>query len=214
MTIDLLVHEGQTRVECVALAEEEFALLDKPTYRLGVSVRPITSEDADAPFRSNKTARARARRAETFGHRVTHIEPADHYDDFLRINRSLPERQGRAMDDSYVNLKRQTGRIGDPLCPLHHRLVYGVVNSFGKVVAYASIIRCGDLVHISQFLGHGTYLNEGVMYLLAEAIIREQARFGEGVLFYNRHDSGSDGLRWYKERIGLAKGNVEWTLGT
>jgi hypothetical protein len=37
---------------------------------------------------------------------------------------------------------------------------------------------------------------------------------GDGVFFYNRHDSGTDGLVFYKERIGLRKGVVEWTLGT
>ena len=32
----------------------------------------------------------------------------------------------------------------------------------------------------------------------------------DGVIVYNRHDSGSDGLRFYKERVGLSEQHVEW----
>jgi hypothetical protein len=27
---------------------------------------------------------------------------------------------------------------------------------------------------------------------------------------YNRHDSGTDGLRWWKERCGFQEEQVEW----
>jgi hypothetical protein len=32
----------------------------------------------------------------------------------------------------------------------------------------------------------------------------------DGVVVYNRHDSGTDGLRWFKERVGLEETRVEW----
>lgn len=204
-----------TGESCVALAEAEFNTLDKPQYKNGVSIRAIEFLDTIEPFRDCRTARKRALRATRKGYRVEPFEPATRYSDMLSINRSLPERQGRKMDDAYVNLRPTTSILGEPKCRSHHVIVYGVfTQEHHRLVAYATIYRCGELVHVSQILGHGDFMDDGIMYLLAQSILADQAMNGDGVFFYNRHDSGTDGLVFYKERIGLRKGVVEWTLGT
>jgi hypothetical protein len=49
------------------------------------------------------------------------------------------------------------------------------------------------------------------MYLLVSGMISDQSDRG-GVLFYNRHDSGTSGLVYFKERLGFAAGDVEWLM--
>jgi hypothetical protein len=74
-----------------------------------------------------------------------------------------------------------------------------------------TLYRCGGLSLISMILGHGDHLRDDIMYLLAAGMIAAHAADG-GVLFYNRHDSGTDGLRYYKERLGFAERDVEFML--
>jgi hypothetical protein len=80
-----------------------------------------------------------------------------------------------------------------------------------RLRAYLTTYRVGELVLVSMILGHGEHLEHEIMYLLAEGLIDRQSN-RPGVLFYNRHDSGTEGLRFYKERIGFAAGDVEWRL--
>lgn len=214
-TIDLLGTHG-VRPDCRDFAQSEYETLHKPRYEHGVSIRVILPMYMAEPFAAHRTARKRAQRASLVGYSVRTFEPCDRHEDMLHINRSAPERQGRPMDDSYVNLVRTESKIGDPACCLHHVLMYGVFAKFtDRLVAYATIYRCGELVHVSQLLGHADRLNEGIMYLLLREVIGVNAMApGKSVLFYNRHDSGGDGLRFFKERIGLEEGEVKWTLGT
>jgi hypothetical protein len=205
---------GCTDESCLDMAEDEFVLLRKPTYSHGASIRRLVGTDAEEPFAEHRTARKRALRAKRKGYLVVTFEPRDRYADMLSINRSSPVRQGRAMDDSYVNLTPTTGLIGPPKCHAHNVTMYGVATpEHLRIVAYGCIYRCGDLVHVSQWLGHADFLDDGIMFLLAEWIMREQTAKGGRLFFYNRHDSGTEGLRWYKERIGLQEGDVRWTLG-
>lgn len=203
-----------TSDDCRALAIKEFSTLNMKRYSEGVSCRRLVSHDAEEPFAEHRTARKRALRAQRKGYRVTTFEPCTRHEDMLAINRSTPARQGRPMDEAYVNLKPTSSLIGKPSCDRHNVLMYGVLTERGRLVAYAGIYRCGDLAHVSQFLGHADFLDDGIMYLIMDAIIRSAVSTGATVLFYNRHDSGSDGLRWYKERVGLKPEGVKWTLGT
>ena len=52
---------------------------------------------------------------------------------------------------------------------------------------------------------------DDVMYLLAAGTIEEQTPLG-GFVYYNRHDSGTSGLVYFKERLGFAAADVEWLL--
>ena len=44
--------------------------------------------------------------------------------------------------------------------------------------------------------------------LFQHALGRET--FAPGLVVYNRHDSGTDGLRFFKERLGFEERQVEW----
>lgn len=94
-------------------------------------------------------------------------------------------------------------------CFRHSVHTYGVLDQAGVLRAYALVYRAGELVLVSMILGHGDHLANDVMYLLMQGLVEEQAPAG-GIIFYNRHDSGTEGLRYFKERCGFLEHDLEW----
>jgi hypothetical protein len=67
------------------------------------------------------------------------------------------------------------------------------------------------LALVSQILGHADHQDNGIMYLVAQGMLEWEASVApDGFVVYNRHDSGTDGLRWFKERLGFREVPVEW----
>lgn len=195
---------------CVDHAEPLYRQLSVPRYSLGASVMacPDSLEEWQADHR---TARKRAWRAERLGYTFAEVDYSQHADDLFVINTSLPERQGRPMTAGYTS-RRAYGPLmsAQTRCERHRTHTYGVLTR-SKLVAYLTLHRAGDLGMISMILGHGDHLRNDIMYLLAAGMIEDQAGRG-GVLFYNRHDSGTDGLVYFKERIGFRPADLEWSL--
>ena len=48
------------------------------------------------------------------------------------------------------------------------------------------------------------------MYLLFAGALTRETLAGPGMVVYNRHDSGTDGLRFFKERLGFVETPVVW----
>jgi hypothetical protein len=78
------------------------------------------------------------------------------------------------------------------------------------LAAYSWVYRAGDLALVSQILGHADRLADEIMYLLVEGIVAAESELG-GFLVYNRYDSGTDGLRFFKDRCGFVPTVVEWS---
>jgi hypothetical protein len=156
----------------------------------------------------HRTARKRAARAERRGYEFVTVDRAQRADEVYAINVSAPERQGRPMSDGYRRRPAETPDPGYP-CPRHGVHCYGVETADGTLVAYMWLYRAGQLALVSQILGHADHLENEIMYLLWQAMIEREAR-EPGFVVYNRHDSGTDGLRFYKERVGLAETPVAW----
>ena len=84
---------------------------------------------------------------------------------------------------------------------MHNIRCYGVLE--GETLrAYLTLYRIRGLALISMILGHGAHLSCDIMYRLFAGVVEDQAGLG-GWFYYNRHDSGTDGLRYYKERVGF-----------
>jgi hypothetical protein len=149
-------------------------------------------------------------RAVRFGHRFAEIEREDFAQDVFEINTSVPERQGRPMGRGYREPVHYAPLPEYP-CARHRISTYGVISARGRLVAYLWLYRVGDLALVSSILGHGDHLDEGIMFLLVQGTIEREAGDG-GFLVYNRADSGTDGLRWFKERCGFEPREVEWAL--
>jgi hypothetical protein len=115
------------------------------------------------------------------------------------------------MADGYLE-RRDRGQLPEFPCDLHNTRTYGVLTGGGwDLVAYMTLHRSNELAMVSMILGHGDHLADEVMYLLWAGMIEDQASY-PGVLYYNRWDSGQDGLRFYKERVGLREGDVSWSM--
>jgi hypothetical protein len=171
------------------------------------AVLPLTS--LNEWREQHRTARKRALRARRRGYRFAVIERHERADEIKAINLSAPVRQGRPMSAGY---HAEPTRSPLPIYPCQHHGVhtYGVETANGELVAYLWGYRSGDLALVSQILGHGDHLENEIMYLLVEGVVRDESELG-GYLTYNRYDSGSDGLRFFKDRCGFERTQVEWS---
>jgi hypothetical protein len=156
----------------------------------------------------HRTARKRADRAKRRGYRFAIVDRHERADEIYEINTSATERQGRPMSRGYHERPTETP-LPDYVCTRHAVRTYGVETGHGTLVAYLWLYRAGDLALVSQILGHADHLENEIMYLLFEGMIGEESR-EPGFVVYNRHDSGTDGLRFFKERLGLQATAVEW----
>lgn len=195
---------------CAELAAKTHAQLSAGGYESPCSLLrlPATISTWAAEHR---TARKRAAACERRGYSFLELERADWEDDIFAINTSLPERQGRPMSDGYRERQRFSPLPVQP-CDRHRISAYGVLSPERQLVAYLVAHRVGELVLVSQILGHAGHLDAGVMYLLFRESLLAQIAAGKGTAFYNRDDSGTEGLVWFKRRLGFEPGSVEWLL--
>lgn len=197
---------GCDHPSCAEIAFPLHKQLTEGDYRLcSVLAMPETVEQWRA---AHRTARKRADRAARLGYRFELIDRRDYQDDIYQINTSAPARQGRPMTAGYWT--RPVFGENPLICDRHHVYTYGVLTG-SRLVAYLWLYRAGQLALVSSILGHADHLAGDVMYLLVQGVIDDQADEG-GFLCYNRHDSGTDGLRYFKERLGLTETVVEWLL--
>lgn len=192
---------------CSEFAAPLLAQLGGGGYDFPVSVLALT--DVFEYRRGHRTARRRAARAARLGYTFAGIARERLVDDIHAINTSAPERQGRPMSPGYLELPSFAPLPAFP-CGRHAIRTYGVFAPAGPLVAYLVLYLCGDLVMVSQILGHAAHLKNDIMYLLVLSAIAEMPV--PSIVFYNRHDSGTDGLRYFKERLGFRPGKVEWSL--
>ena len=141
------------------------------------------------------------------------FEPIDrdrYLDDIFAINTSMAERQGKEMTERYRSRPDPYGPLPQYGCPRHQLRTYGVLKD-GHLVAYTWLYQMGEICLFSTILGHGDHLNAGVMYLLVAESIRDiMSLAGTKYAMYNMHQSGTEGLRFFKEQMGFAGFWVDW----
>lgn len=173
------------------------------------SVLPIPAS-VDEWRMEHRTARKRADRAMRRRYWAHPVERHKYANDIHAINMSAPERQGRPMSSGYREWPSEHPLPEYP-CVRHAIRTYGVLDDTARLVAYLWLYRSGQLALVSQVLGHADHLENEIMYLLFQNVIAYESRIDpDGFLLYNRHDSGTDGLRFFKERLGFTAQEVEW----
>lgn len=173
------------------------------------SVLPVPPS-VDEWREGHRTARKRANHSARLGYRFTPIAREEYDEDIFAINTSKDARQGRPMSRGYRERNHYLPLPEYP-CPLHAIRTYGVLDDRGSLVAYLWLYRAGELALVSSILGHGDHLANDVMYLLFQGVVEHEAPLG-GSFVYNRADSGTDGLRYFKSKLGFTPMEVEWTL--
>ena len=174
--------------------------------RWGVALLPLP-DTFDAYNSSRKTLRKNRRRAEQAGYRYELLPPLGHLDDILDINRSAPIRQGRPMHPVEMGWARETIGAWDA--------IHGVLDPGGRLRAYATIHRLGDAFAFSSLIGHADHLQNGIMYLLVSEAVRSciENRRADGSPRWLMADTfwgASEGLAYFKERVGFRPYTVEW----
>lgn len=193
---------------CADFAFPLYQQLDGGDYSWPMSVVDMNGEWKEY-YERHGTARKRFERAHKLGYYVREFDRIDEVDHIHSINTSLPERQGRPMSASYL-APPVYSELDQP-CPRHRVNCYGVFEKETEILrAYSFIYRSGQLALVSQILGHGDHLEKGIMFLLVVGLANFEWLQG-GYLTYNRHDSGTSGLQWHKERLGFRPTKVEWT---
>lgn len=206
MEIDLLSDCGD---RCLVKAMK---LRDELSSSYGDNASILRLEDTWAYLATHRTARKRAQRCRNKGYHFETLKRELHGPEITAINTSLEERQGRPMTQWYQE-KVEFSPLPEYDCPDHAYRTYGVWDGRDNLVAYIVLLICGEQILISQLLGHGDHLQQDIMYLLVtDAIAAVVDDLGPKTVFYNRHDSGTDGLRYFKERLGFQAKKVTWTL--
>jgi len=196
--------------ECAALAGPLHAQLSTGQYDWPASILHL--DDIDAYLAAHRTARKRAQHARILGYTFREFARELHVDEIHAINVSMPERQGRPMSAGYLE-RPSFSPLPDYPCVRHAIRTYGVFAPGGALVAYIVLYVCGDVAMVSQILGHADHMKNDAMYLLVAGTLRDTLeRSGPVTVFYNRHDGGQDGLRYFKERLGLGPERVAWIL--
>jgi hypothetical protein len=168
--------------------------------------------DMDEWAAERRTARKRAHRAERRGYTFHVVKRQEHSDELYEINTSADRRQGRPMSESYTKHYEYSPLPAYP-CERHQVRTYGVKSPEGRLVAYLWLYVSGQLRLCSSIIGHAGHLENEVMYLLFRGMLEaEVERDEDGVVVYHTWDNGTDGLRFYKERVGLRDTPIEWLL--
>lgn len=158
----------------------------------------------------HRTARKRAHRASRRGYSFGVVFREDHADELFKINTSAERRQGRPMSESYLK-RYEYAPLPDYPCERHQVRTYGVTSPAGDLVAYLWLYVAGQLRLCSSIIGHAAHLDNEIMYLLFRGMLQaEVERDPDGVVVYHRWDNGTDGLRFYKERVGLRDTEIGW----
>jgi hypothetical protein len=192
---------------CVKFVFPLYKQMSEGFPRLAAMPMPTNMDEWDAEHR---TARKRAHRAERRGYTFHVVRREDHSDELYEINTSAQRRQGRPMSESYLKRYDYSPLPAYP-CERHQVRTYGVKSPEGRLVAYLWLYVAGQLRLCSSIIGHAAHLENEVMYLLFRGMLAaESERDSDAVVAYHRWDNGGDGLRFYKERVGLRDTEIGW----
>lgn len=221
LTINLEYGDGE-HAECTKLPWDLYAKFTGPNkgfpeygfMEVNVSVRVLT-DDGEADWfdlPESKWMRQKIRRAVKLGYEFRAFEHDEFLDDVHEINTSMGERQGKEMSASYVARPASEPSSAGQTCAQHRRDWFGVFKD-GKLYAYANVLQCGEMMLYSRILGHGEFMDDGIMNLLVfEAAKRRHEQSGTKYAVYFLQHSGTEGLQFFKRKMGFSGHLVAWEI--
>lgn len=180
-----------------------------PNKKYGVAVIDLTQFANYGQYLSTVSGKNSAayfsRKAIKAGMSFEKFDPRNKGSEILSINNSSSTRQGKSMDESYLQA------IEYPNDAANH---YVAVMYNEIMVAYAWIIESQELLLLNRILGHSEYLDKGIMYYLLTSVVGyafENCPTSK-YLMYDTMIGASDGLKMYKKRCGFASYIVKWKI--
>jgi len=209
--------------ECLKLPQELYGKFTAPHEKyqgygamevnVAVIVIPDDIEKDWWNTAESKWMRQKVRRCQKAGYEFRHFEHNDDIDEIYEINTSLDQRQGSKMSALYTTKPEPQRSLANQPCKRHRRDYYGVFKD-GKLYAYTYILTCGELMVYSRLLGHGDALKDDVMNLMVfEAAKARNAESGTRYAIYHTADNGTEGLQFFKRKMGFVGHLVTWELG-
>jgi hypothetical protein len=208
--------------ECLKLPQELHGKFtapheDYPGYgamevNVAVIVIPDDIENDWWNTAESKWMRQKVRRCQKAGYEFRRFEHNDHIDEIHEINTSLDQRQGAKMSSLYTTKPAPQRSLKNQPCKRHRRDYYGVFKD-GKLYAYTYVLTCGEMMVYSRLLGHGDALKDDVMNLMVfEAAKTRHEESGTRYAIYHMADNGTEGLQFFKRKMGFAGHRVHWKL--
>jgi hypothetical protein len=131
------------------------------------------------------------------GYTLQKFNPNNELELIFEINTSSEERQGRKMQQSYLNKTTHW-----PNDDVNHW--YGIYSTEGKLVAYMWLYLVGEMVLINRILGHKDHLKNNVMYLMITKVIAGFINSNKiKYVMYDTFGRSENGLVLFKKRIGF-----------
>jgi hypothetical protein len=177
----------------------------------------VLPEDLEAQWwgaQSSRWLRSKVHRARRLGYEFAPFEHDDHLDDIFAINTSMRERQGRKMTDNFFDRPIELGPVrSDQPCPRHREGWFGVFRD-GTLYAYIHAFQIGEVTFTPNLLAHGDHLDAGIMsQLLFETTLWHRRVCGTSYVYYYYYEGGgTEGLRFFKEKMGYTPHRVQWQL--
>ncbi|CUI08901.1 hypothetical protein [Massilia antarctica] len=141
-------------------------------------------------------AAGQARRARAHGYRLVTIERNDHIEAIHAINTSTGARQGRPMDQKYLQKQLHFEA-------LDNFRYYGVLDPDGQLMAYANVGHYGNFHAFDQLIGYRN--NHGIMHMMVVDIVA--TLIDQGLAHYVMYDTyfgALPGMRQFKLMLGFA----------
>lgn len=179
-----------------------------PNKGMGVALVDLAAFGNTTSYLESVRARGHAgpqsRKAASRGYRSQPIDRNAYLDEIHAIHTSSPERQGRPMDESY--LQRRSAYPHEPHCECH-----GVFDADGRLAAYCNVAIYGNFAATDQLMGYKG--NDGIMYLLLSNIICGliEARRVNWFM-YDTWFGANHGLREFKRRVGFQPYRARYRL--
>lgn len=145
-----------------------------------------------------------AKRARSRGYVLSEIERNNYIDDIHAINTSVDIRQGRPMEQHYLQKVSHFENVP-------YFKYFGVFDTKGKLMAYANLGIYGDFCAFSHVIGHRN--NDGIMHLMVVDIICgliEEA--GLNYVMYDTFFGAQPGLRQFKLALGFKPYRAKYRL--
>lgn len=145
-----------------------------------------------------------AKRARSRGYVVRDIDRNDFVDDIHGIHTSCDVRQGRKIDQKYLEKQERFDNQ-------KHFRYWGVLNPQGKLVAYATLGIYGNFASFSQMMGIRN--NDGIMHLLLSEAVGQLIDAGKvRYVMYDTFFGAQPGLRHFKTILGFRPYRASYAL--